>query len=136
MKIFMVCLVLACIFGIIMIQGCHKNQLTNCDRLPLSEQVQKEIVRMKIIYKSNWLVPVLILAVVLGGFAALNGCKWGMGAVASAGLGLFCLSSYQAFSSHPWWPAIIGSLCALLGLGAVAWSLFKFDKGFIVWRKK
>ena len=116
----------------LMLPGCASPQRIIGDDGP----VTKEIIRLKTIYKTNWLASVLIVAVVLGILATLNGFKAGITIVIAAIGGLYCLAAYQTFASHPYWPLIMAVSGLIIAAGAVVYSLFIKDKGFAILKGK
>ena len=123
---------MAILFVTLMASGCGSQQIVDNGSGP----GYKEIVRLKTIYKTNWLASVLIVAIVLGILATLNGFKAGITIVIASIGGLYCLAAYQTFASHPYWPLIMAISGLLIAGGAVVYSLFIKDKGFAILKGK
>ena len=123
---------MAILFVTLMVSGCGSQYAIGDGDGP----VTKEIIRLQTIYKTNWLASVLIVAIVLGAIATLNGFKAGITIVIASIGGLYCLAAYQTFASHPYWPLIMAISGLLIAGGAVVYSLFIKDKGFAILKGK
>lgn len=107
----------------------------------LSEDKQAEIImwktKLKIVHKTDWLIPIYSLMIVGGIFILLNGMtKIGLSLIISAAGGCYALIMFQSFAEHPWIPLALGVVGLLAVVGLIVWSFKIEDKGFAVFRKK
>ena len=125
-----VVLVSLLVAGALSLIGCQQQQ-SDIDTVPEAERA--ELVRWKTktveVMKTNWLATLFILAAALSVVIICQG-KVYQGGTALAGslFGLFLLSTYQAFATHPYWPLVCAGVLVVSAVGLAGWAIYVKNK--------